>query len=42
MRTDSTPKPNWSATLLTVPKSVPNSARNARTNRTACALSTSL
>src|SRR5271156_4318649 len=41
-RTDSTPYPSWRATRCTVPCSVPNSARNARTIRTAAAFSSGL
>ncbi len=41
-RTDSIPYPSWRATRCTVPCSVPNSARNARTIRTAAAFSSGL
>ena len=39
IRTDSTPYPRCAATRCTVPCSVPNSARNIRTFRTAAAFS---
>lgn len=42
IRNDSTPYPSWSATRVTMPCSVPVSARSVRTIRTATAFSCSV